>query len=601
MSGGIVGVATPDPGTNALIQRLANPPNPLEQAGQSVNALTAVKEFAAQNALTGIYQQSIDPQTGQVDLGKFNALASQNPAALWKFGQTMQSAGTGVGNEGQGSSAQLNAKLDQLGAQAAYMTPLLAKAQAGTVTADDVRSVLKDIPPGVIPPSTLASVNQQLDNGADPNNVVRGAFFANQHGRDILNTALGPVATVNQGPQTTFVRPAAPFAPGGVSSPPLPMALSPESIAKVRAWESEPYDWTDANNVEHKGGTKGDYLRSRGINPETYFTNNTVPPPGSPPPSVTGPVSTVTTGRTAVPAPTAAAPGGAPAPSPAAPGAPAAAPTSSAPGAPTPLAPPPGPPTAAIPAGSAAASQKAYSDAQDLQRTLPERINPLINALSVLRAYPDLQTAGVETLNDVKQKLAAYGVNVPNMTGANAYQELAKYLAQYTRGIPGANRSDLAALDAAAATPHMAQGPQVIQTLTAKLVGSERLRAAGVDQFNSQYSNPTEASKNSAQFLSKTSTWASTQDPQAYGMDEMTPQEIADYYKGLSPAAKKRFEDSARDAYRLKGITPGATLGRPATPPPTPAPTTAPAPAPPPAPATPGYMTPNQMYGGSSP
>lgn len=230
MSGGIVGVGAPDPGTAQLINRLANPPNPLEQVGQSMNALTALKEYQAQNALTGIYQQSIDPVTGQVDLGEFNMLARQNPAALWKFGQTMQSAGTGVGNEGQGTTAQLNAKLDQLGAQAAYMTPLITKAQAGTVTADDVRSVLKDIPPGVIPPTTLANINQQLADGADPNNVVRGAFFANQHGRDILNSALGPIATVNQGPQTSFVR-QPPFAQGG-TAPPLPMGLTPDQAAQ---------------------------------------------------------------------------------------------------------------------------------------------------------------------------------------------------------------------------------------------------------------------------------------------------------------------------------------------------------------------------------
>lgn len=84
---------TPDPGYGALINKLANPPNPLTTLGQDAEALAAAKEFQAQNALTGIYQQSIDPQTGQVDLGEFNALARQNPAALWKFGESMRSAG----------------------------------------------------------------------------------------------------------------------------------------------------------------------------------------------------------------------------------------------------------------------------------------------------------------------------------------------------------------------------------------------------------------------------------------------------------------------------------------------------------------------------
>lgn len=593
----------PDPGTGALVNRLSNPPNPFETLGTMANSLTAARQFQADQAVANAYRQSVDPVTGAFDQGKFNALASQGPGA-WKFGDTMRSAGTGFQAEGLGTQADVQAKTAQLDAISRMMYPLYKQALTGPVPVANAQAALDQAHQmGLVNDQQYqqySSTLKTMPNG-DAAPFIIGANEGNQAARTLAqgNVQLPDVGPGYQPVQTGIG--AAP-APGGL----VPKALSPESIAKVRAWESEPYDWTDANNVEHKGGTKGDYLRSRGIDPETYFTNNTVPAPGSPPPTVTGSVSSVTTGRAPVPAPAPAesgepAPTAAGAPTPAPAPAPAPAPLPAAPGAPKPLAPPPGPPTTAIPAASASASQKAYSDAQDLQRTLPERINPLINALSVLRAYPDLQTAGVETLNDVKQKLAAYGVNVPNMTGANAYQELAKYLAQYTRGIPGANRSDLAALDAAAATPHLAQGPQVIQTLTAKLVGSERLRAAAVDQFNSQYSNPTEASKNSAQFLSKTSTWASTQDPQAYGMDEMTPDEIATYYKGLSPAAKKRFEDSAKDAYRLKGITPSATLGRPATPPPTPAPVPAPTAAPAAPPATPGYMTPNQMYGGSSP
>jgi hypothetical protein len=244
-------------------------------------------------------------------------------------------------------------------------------------------------------------------------------------------------------------------------------------------------------------------------------------------------------------------------------------------------------------------SVKAYQDQQTLQASLPERVNPLINVLSVLRANPDLQTSGVATVNDVKQKLAAYGVNVPNMTDANAYQELAKYLAQYARAIPGASRSDAAALEAAAASPHLEQGRTVIQTLTAKLVGSERLRTADVDYFNKQYPDAVTAATNAPTFTAVTSPWKAKQDPVAYGMDEMTPQEIKTYYDGLTPAAKQRFEASAKEAYRLYGTTPGSNVGRPATPPPTtaPAPTAAP-PAPAQTPTPPGYLTPEQMYGG---
>lgn len=262
---------TPDPGYGALFQKLAGPPNPLTTVGQDAQAIDQVKQFQAKNALSNIYQQSIDPQTGQVDLGKFNALASQNPAALYNFGESMHSAGAGLQAQGVGTSAQLSARLDQLGAQAAYMSPLVAKAQQGTVTADDIRNALKDIPPGVIPPSTLANINQQLADGADPNNVVRGAFFANENGRAMLNSALGPIATVNQGPYTSFVR-QPPFAPGGVASP-VPMDLTPDQRVAISKALTQQTTWTDPNDpTKTRTGPESERLKELyGIDPNTLL------------------------------------------------------------------------------------------------------------------------------------------------------------------------------------------------------------------------------------------------------------------------------------------------------------------------------------------
>lgn len=224
---------TPDPGYGALINKLANPPNPLTTLGQDAEALAAAKEFQAQNALTGIYQQSIDPQTGQVDLGEFNALARQNPAALWKFGESMRSAGAGLGAEGQGTSADVASKLDQLAVQQAYMSPLLPKAQAGTLTADDIRTTLKNVPPGVVSPTVMANINQQLDNG-DPNAVVLGGYFASQHARDMASMTQPSMGTIQSGSmnyptQGNMFYPGGPGRPGGIQYPtaPIPQGTQP--------------------------------------------------------------------------------------------------------------------------------------------------------------------------------------------------------------------------------------------------------------------------------------------------------------------------------------------------------------------------------------
>lgn len=121
----------PDPGYGALINRLANPPNPLTTLGQDAQALTAAKELQARNAMAGIYSQAIDPATGQLDLGKLNTLIGQNPAAAWMAGQNMQQAGQAVGAQGSGTQQDIAAKQAQIDAAGRLMFPLL---RAGAAT-----------------------------------------------------------------------------------------------------------------------------------------------------------------------------------------------------------------------------------------------------------------------------------------------------------------------------------------------------------------------------------------------------------------------------------------------------------------------------------
>ena len=215
--------------------------------------------------------------------------------------------------------------------------------------------------------------------------------------------------------------------------------------------------------------------------------------------------------------------------------------------------------TAEIPRGTAA-----YGQAQQLAATLGNRIAPLENALSTLRANPNMQTGpGQSEINDLKVvgNNIAQSLGLPqlSLTDTNAFQETAKYLAQYMRGMPGANRSDLAQLEAAAASPHMEQARPAMQVLLAKAVGYERLQSAPYDFFNSQYPNMTAAVSASGSYNIQTAHWMGQQDPVAFAVDEMTRQEYGDYVRGLSPQARDRFNRSRAEALKLY---PNLTLGQ---------------------------------------
>jgi hypothetical protein len=212
-----------DTGTAQLINQLTNPPSPFEQYGKTLQFADQYKQFQANKAISDIYGQSIDPQTGQVDLGKFNALAQQNPAALWKFGAQMQQAGVGVQAQGAGTSAQLQAAQDQLGAQAAYLQPLLDKVvnQQKPVTGAELSAALANMPPGLVPPSSVANIQRQIaqigPNG-DASGIVRGAAFANDHGQAVLKSVLPNFGAWNAG-GVTYPTQTNPMASGGVQYP----------------------------------------------------------------------------------------------------------------------------------------------------------------------------------------------------------------------------------------------------------------------------------------------------------------------------------------------------------------------------------------------
>lgn len=511
------------------------PPNP----GSILPTIQSMREIQGQNALGAAYQQAVDPTTGRIDQAKLaNALTTSN--APWMVGPGGIQAGQSMQAQGQGTTAQMEAQRQQL----QFFNSTLAGIDLSVPHyAPELQTKLDMLnKSGYITPEAYAQGAQMLKTlgpNEPANDLIRSMRYMGQSAEEFANRNLPP--TVGQQSQ-------------------------------IQQWLAQPYTWNDANG-QPKQGTYGQFLQERGIPAPSFFPSGAAggttaaTAPGGPAPS------SVTTGRGPVTS------GGASAATPAPPAKGAGSPV----GANVPV----GTPAEVLPGPVVAGGQTAYQQDQALKGSLGNRIAPLENVLSTLHANPDLQTAGVGGLNSLEQVGRSFGMPAGTITSAgDAYQELGKYLAQYARQLPGAERSDIAQLQAQSASPHLEQGRQAIAVLAAKAIGYERMRTAPVDYFNSQYPDIATAARNSGRYQLETADWAKKQDPVAYAIDEMDGNMVGQYVAGLSSSARARFVASAADAQRLYGIDVGTSVG----PAPAVAPATAAAPPAaniPPAPATP--------------
>lgn len=199
-----------DTGTSQLINQLTNPPNPMAQFGQTLNFAAGLKQFQANQAGADAYRQSIDPVTGALDMGKFNALMAAGPGA-YNLGAAMQQSGLGVSAQGVGQQQDLLAKRQALEAVGTQLAPLVAQIQDGqAVTKEQVQAALDQAKGLGLPATTINNVQRQLDAlapGATANNIVLGANFANTTGMQILGATSPGTAPLATGGGTTFVAP----------------------------------------------------------------------------------------------------------------------------------------------------------------------------------------------------------------------------------------------------------------------------------------------------------------------------------------------------------------------------------------------------------
>jgi predicted RNA-binding Zn ribbon-like protein len=127
-------------------------------------------------------------------------------------------------------------------------------------------------------------------------------------------------------------------------------------------------------------------------------------------------------------------------------------------------------------------------------------------------------------------------------------------MAQNARGLPGANASDLARIEANASTMSPMQLRETIEELTAKQLGAERMRSAQFRQFTSQYPNTAAATADSQNYNIKTADWMANQDPVAYAIDALPAAARVQYFNSLKGPARDRFIASYRNAQKLFGV-----------------------------------------------
>lgn len=287
----------PDPGLGPLINRLANPPNPVETLGQDAQALDAVRQFQANQAGMQAYRAGLNPD-GTVDVGRFNNALISGPGA-YNAGVAMQRMGQGIGSQGTGQQAQFQAARDQLAAISGYLLPLqqqMGPDGKGVVTGQQVLDQAQlAVQAGVATPAMLANIQKQVASvggpSANANSIVLGAAAGTLSGQQQLEALTGRPQPIPYG--------------GGIALPQLSGSpLAQPSRAPIQTTLT-PGEQIKSGEVPIGGGQTAiipDWVAARGgafieqwlqqTYPGRYTPNSYQPPPptagGAPAPAAGG-------------------------------------------------------------------------------------------------------------------------------------------------------------------------------------------------------------------------------------------------------------------------------------------------------------------------
>lgn len=213
------------PTPDSLINLLANPPSPFAQFGGPGGYMG----FMAKQAQGGAAAQAIDPDTGQFDQGKYNALLSQNRWGRYGLPEAVQQSG-------QSSEAQLRAETQgetlqqqqmatvsaRLNGLANINTPLQRQAMESYsdptkpfVTGQQAMDGLNQAkaagyfkgPEGQAEYDALHEQIDQIGPTGNANNLITGIGAALQEGSQRATSLQGEPTTIQRGFGTQVIQP----------------------------------------------------------------------------------------------------------------------------------------------------------------------------------------------------------------------------------------------------------------------------------------------------------------------------------------------------------------------------------------------------------
>lgn len=183
--------------------------------------------------------------------------------------------------------------------------------------------------------------------------------------------------------------------------------------------------------------------------------------------------------------------------------------------------------------------QEAYN--KDLQNaaSIREASRPLLKAIPLLEKMP-LTGKGTAGINDLKDIASNLGIAPDSVKDEQtALGEIKKYVEQYARNVPGAQRSDAALQTFKDSNPNLNTTTQATLALAKQAIAWNRIDEAKAKAFQSD---------KFGEYPTHAAGWAQNQDSRAYGIDLMPPdkrQALLDQMKTDAKSDDKSKKDAA--------------------------------------------------------
>lgn len=220
--------------------------------------------------------------------------------------------------------------------------------------------------------------------------------------------------------------------------------------------------------------------------------------------------------------------------------------------APAPATQPPAAPTAAAPgmAEKWKASADQYTADTQAAGQFQQRIFPLVQGRALLESGDVTTGRGAEYLQTLKGVLGTaagqFGWNANAINNAK-FEELNKYLTQYTNSLPMAGASDARLASALTGNPSAHISTLANKDVVKALIGLERMKQTAISDYKTQGGQPNQY----ADYLVK---WQNTHDPRAFIFDMLKDEDRAKMIKGMSATERTSFNDTLTLVERNPGI-----------------------------------------------